>query len=91
MCLRSCTLVTVSILFWSVRLYSDARAWGLDTTAHALAATLAFLALDFDIQDELVSQVREVTECRADDILVSVDAPQVTVWSKSGKCESSAL
>jgi cytochrome P450 len=46
---------------------------GHDTTAHALAATLAFLALDFDIQDELVSQVREVTECRADDILLFED------------------
>jgi hypothetical protein len=44
----------------------------LDTTAHSLAATLAFLALDFDIQDELVSQVREVTEGRDDDTLVSV-------------------
>ena len=42
-----------------------------------MTATLAFLALDFDIQDELVSQVREVTKGRADDTLVSVYAPQV--------------
>ena len=42
-----------------------------------MAATLAFLALDSDIQDELVSQVREVTEGRANDTLVSVYAPQV--------------
>jgi cytochrome P450 len=39
---------------------------GHDTTAHSLAATLAFLALNFDIQDELVAQVREVTEGRDD-------------------------
>ncbi|KAG8217977.1 cytochrome P450 [Butyriboletus roseoflavus] len=43
------------------------------TAAHALSATLAFLALNFDIQDELVTQVREVTQGRDDDRLLYED------------------
>lgn len=69
-------LATVGIYFWSIRFSSDARI-GLDTTAHSLAATLAFLALNFDIQDELVAQVREVTEGRDDATLVSLWAVYV--------------
>lgn len=37
-----------------------------------MAATLAFLALDSDLQDELVAQVQEVTRERDDNTLVSV-------------------
>lgn len=43
----------------------------IETTAHTLAATLAFLALDHGLQDELVAQVREATRGREDDTLVS--------------------
>ncbi|KAF8447273.1 cytochrome P450 [Boletus edulis BED1] len=42
---------------------------GHDTTAQGLTVALAFLALNFDIQDELVSQIREVTEDRDNDTL----------------------
>ena len=37
-----------------------------------MAATLAFLALDSDLQDELVAQVQEVMRERDDNTLVSV-------------------
>ncbi|KAI9570564.1 hypothetical protein HD554DRAFT_348886 [Boletus coccyginus] len=43
-----------------------------ETTAHALAATLAFLALNFGLQDELVVQVQEITQGRDGDTLLSV-------------------
>ncbi|KAH0833227.1 hypothetical protein J3R83DRAFT_12287 [Lanmaoa asiatica] len=43
------------------------------TTAQSLAATLAFLALDSDLQDELVAQVQEVTRGRDDDTLLLED------------------
>ncbi|KAG6371894.1 cytochrome P450 [Boletus reticuloceps] len=46
---------------------------GHDTTAQGLTVTLAFLALNFDIQDELVSQIREVTEDRDNDTLLFED------------------
>jgi len=46
---------------------------GHETSAHTLAATLAFLALDHGLQDELVAQVREVTRGRADDTLLMED------------------
>ncbi|KAF8558184.1 cytochrome P450 [Imleria badia] len=39
---------------------------GHETTAHTLAAILAFLALDSDLQDELVAQVQELTRGRDD-------------------------
>lgn len=76
-CSRSCLLVTVGICSG---LSDCILILGLDTGAHALAATLAFLALNFDIQDELASQVRGVTEGRDDDSLVSTSS-RVTVWS----------
>ncbi|KIJ66894.1 hypothetical protein HYDPIDRAFT_149950 [Hydnomerulius pinastri MD-312] len=39
---------------------------GHETTAHTLAATLGFLALDADLQDEIVAQVQDVTRGRED-------------------------
>lgn len=42
-----------------------------ETTSQSLAATLAFLALNSDLQDELVTQVQEVTRGRDDNTLVS--------------------
>ena len=43
----------------------------LEITIHSLAAVLAFLVSDSDLQNELVSQVQEVTQGRDGDTLVS--------------------
>jgi len=46
---------------------------GHETTSQNLAATLAFLALNSDLQDELVTQVQEVTRGRDDNTLLVTD------------------
>ena len=50
---------------------------GHETTAHTLAATLGFLSLDDDLQNEVVEQIREVTSGRPDGEILFEDYPRL--------------